>query len=208
MRGGAVSGAVAGAVLVGAVWFAFGRNAANPTSQPPSSAVARVESAVPATAVRAALQRAYAEPEPAAQRPSEPYVEPTPPEPPPQLDAAGERSEHTTRLEQSGPAPGEYLLALRGIERDFAAAAKEAKADMELAAFRCYRAGCYLTATHKEQGTVESLSPRLSETDGFRTWAGGKFRSGPIVNAAGKVEVTWVFFGADDPTTAADPLAQ
>lgn len=110
--------------------------------------------------------------------------------------AAEERDQHLARLEASGSAPPEFLAKVKDAEREWRAFGAAEHVDLDLSHWRCYRAGCYSTATFKDAGKVEILGARATETKSFHDWPGTKFRSGPIPGPAG-IEITWIFFAPE-----------
>lgn len=113
--------------------------------------------------------------------------------------AESDRDQQLAKLVDSGAAPAEFLTAMKAIDHQFRTLAADPKVDATVSPWRCYRAGCVSHLTHKDVISVELLARRFQGTQAFNDWAGGKFRSGPIARADGRIEITWIFHQPEGP---------
>jgi len=122
------------------------------------------------------------------------------------MNATEERDQQVADIRNSGPDPENKTQRLRGIDEEWISLSKEFGQEVEIAPWQCFRAGCFSTISNIQAGRVELLGTRLTESQGFMRWPGGKFRSGPIPGRPGYVQVTWAFF-TDDTDAAPNPQA-
>jgi hypothetical protein len=123
------------------------------------------------------------------------------------LTVQAECDRHRAHLESSGPAPAEFLARVRALELEWEGLVARAGGGLEMSAWRCYRAGCLMTASGKVGSNVEALSTPLIDSEGFRDWPGGKFRSGAIEGEGGRVRVMWALFAPEAEPEPADGSA-
>jgi hypothetical protein len=58
----------------------------------------------------------------------------------------------------------------------------------------CYVGGCETRATYSDLTAFYNVNEEFQQTKSFRSWKGGRFRSGPIQSPSGTVIATWVFY--------------
>lgn len=113
------------------------------------------------------------------------------------------RDRRVADLVDSGAAPPEFLTDMKAIDSELRVLAADPKLDARVSDWRCYREGCFTTLDQRDVVSVELLARRLQSSKAFSGWAGGKFRSGPISRADGRIEITWIFQKPEGPTELA-----
>jgi len=121
----------------------------------------------------------------------------------PVATAESTRDEQVARLIDSGAAPPELFPAMKAMHEQLKALAADPALGAKVSDWRCYRAGCFSNVTHKDLVSVEMLGRRFLDSRPFQSWAGARFRSGPIALPDGRLEITWVFQKPEEPTAMA-----
>lgn len=119
-----------------------------------------------------------------------------------ELTAAEERDQKVAWLKGTGPDRNNLMGQAADIGRSWDKLAARLNARASFDSFACYRGGCYGTAVHETDTTVDELTSEISHSTEFRDWNGSKMRSGPVARPDGKIEVTWVLFTASDESAA------
>jgi hypothetical protein len=72
----------------------------------------------------------------------------------------------------------------------------------EFSDFRCFGAGCTVTATSKDAHSAEAAAAALVHSEHFMLWPGPRFRSGPIDTPSGRVQTIIVFYKPPESTSS------
>lgn len=136
----------------------------------------------------------------AASRPAETTATPPDTEPQPaaeRLTAKEARDRAVARMLASGPdARGLTADALR-VGKSWSRAAQQEGVELKFDQWSCYRGGCVTDVRHAPD-VLHALTRAISTDSAFVGWNGEKFRSGPIEQPDGKVEVTWILYAPAD----------
>jgi hypothetical protein len=79
------------------------------------------------------------------------------------------------------------------VGESWSRAAKREGVELKFDRWTCYHAGCVIDVRHAPD-VLDRLTRAISTDPGFVGWHGEKFRSGPLEQADGKVEVTWILY--------------
>jgi hypothetical protein len=146
-------------------------------------------------ASRPALSPSAREPD-SALRPPETTANPASAEPPPEgerLTAKEARDREVARVVASGADPRNLTVDALRVGESWARATRKEGVELKFAQWSCYRAGCMTTVSHAPE-LLQPLTRAISTDQAFVGWGGEKFRSGPIEQAGGKIEVTWILY--------------
>jgi len=139
-----------------------------------------------------------------AARPSEPAGAPRGSESPPspeRLSAKEARDREAARLVASGPDARNLTVDAIRLGKSWSRAAQKEGVDLKFDDWKCYGAGCMTSVRHGAD-VLAQVTRAISTDDAFVGWGGEKFRSGPIEQTDGKVEVTWILYAPPDGTAA------
>lgn len=112
---------------------------------------------------------------------------------PDNLTAAQARNLEVDRMVASGPDSRDLKASALRVGESWSRAARKESVELEFADWRCYRAGCVTHVRHAPD-MLDRLTRAISTDQGFVGWSGEKFRSGPIEQPDGKIEVTWILY--------------
>jgi hypothetical protein len=102
-------------------------------------------------------------------------------------------------LRSSGPTGTASEVRTELLKRVRALQSKSGQ--LNLSAVECYRKGCSLTVTFRENDTP-SLSPdsvQMNAIQEFKSWRGAKYFGPPIQNGSGMIEMLIVLYTAQTP---------
>jgi hypothetical protein len=94
-------------------------------------------------------------------------------------------------LEESGADDGPWTNDARAVFQKWQGETSLG-ASVAVGDIRCFKAGCETTITYPDMATCRNAAHELQETPSFRYWPGPRFRSGPMVQPSGSVQVTWI----------------
>jgi hypothetical protein len=110
-----------------------------------------------------------------------------------------ERDFNVHRLHESGPARnGEFLTEANAVGSAWQAVAAKDDVEVQFGQWECYAAGCSVNIVHSAAGTIDKVSEDFTRVEPFQRWHSSKFRSGPIEQSDGRIEITWIL---DAPLT-------
>lgn len=109
------------------------------------------------------------------------------------LSAGEARDRELARVVASGADPRNLTADAVRVGQSWSRAAGKEGVDLKFAQWSCYRAGCVTNVRHAPE-LLDRLTRAISTDPSFLGWGGEKFRSGPIEQPDGKVEVTWILY--------------
>jgi hypothetical protein len=120
-------------------------------------------------------------------------------------NAEQERDARLREVQGSGPAQGARLVAIRALELEWTELLRAPVFESaRLSAWRCYENGCVATLTSKDPDAIEKAADALLFSPAIARIGGQSFRSGPISNGSGEVEITWIV-GMNSAVALANP---
>jgi hypothetical protein len=123
----------------------------------------------------------------------------------PTLTAEEERQQHITKLRESGRDQRNLLGTVLTSFGDWHQKLAEAKLDVKLGSWSCFRGGCFMEAVHPSAASVSNATAIITTTDSFLRWNSSKMRSGEITRPDGTIEVTWMIFAPPESEAVLQP---
>jgi hypothetical protein len=103
-----------------------------------------------------------------------------------------EADHNVEQLEASGPASDELATtAWKTVEHWKGLASMSG---VEFSDFRCFQGGCAVTSTHRDLAAASSAGQAVFRSDPRTSWRGGMFRSGPLRDGSGKIQLVWILY--------------
>jgi hypothetical protein len=121
------------------------------------------------------------------------------------LTVEEERQQHITKLRESGHDQRNLLGTVLTSFGDWRQKLDEAKLDVKLGSWSCFRGGCFMDAVHPSAASVSNATAVITATDSFLRWNSSKMRSGEITRPDGTVEVTWMIFAPSENEAVLQP---
>jgi hypothetical protein len=114
------------------------------------------------------------------------------------VSAVDERSSYVNALRSSGPADVGLSARAVHVHKDWSRSARKLRERAALGALECFQGGCVVTVRLKSRGDFDPIADQLARSSAFRTWAGPRWRSGPITEGA-HTEMTWILWERRPP---------
>jgi hypothetical protein len=96
-------------------------------------------------------------------------------------------------LERTGPARSGTDARVQSVFDKWRGLSKLA-ANVTFSDLRCFGDGCAITAHYPSSDVYYDASQDFQASDGFTSWNGRKFRSGPISEPSGAVTAVWALW--------------
>jgi hypothetical protein len=102
------------------------------------------------------------------------------------------RAKHIGRLTSSGPDTRGLLSDARRVGDEWSDALAAQGLEVAFDDWYCFKAGCFVSAKHASAETVDTATDVITHSRAFTHWNGEKIRTGPVLMAGGKTDVTWI----------------
>jgi hypothetical protein len=156
--------------------------------------------AADATRVEHAASREAPHPTSAPPAPSVPDVlphMPAPGEPPP--TPAMQRRDLVERLTATGATTAAWTRDAATLIDRWREAAPTDAAGVTFTLAQCFAGGCLVTASYPDMQHFDAVNRTFPDSEAFRGWNGGKYRTPPEQRPDGRWEADWLFLPPDDP---------
>jgi hypothetical protein len=109
------------------------------------------------------------------------------------LTAKEARDREVARMVASGADARNLTADALRVGESWSRATRKEGVDLKFGQWSCYGAGCVTNVRHAPE-MLDRLTRAISTDPAFLGWGGEKFRSGPIDQPDGKIEVTWILY--------------
>ncbi|HEX9622004.1 MAG TPA: hypothetical protein VF989_17780 [Polyangiaceae bacterium] len=105
-----------------------------------------------------------------------------------------ERKELLQALEASGEGRKTWNAHFEQMEREWVQAIEKEAHVGEMSPWRCFKLGCTTTVRSPTLEAARRFEELVRNAPSSKQWRGGGYRSGPIYDASGRIETTFIFY--------------